>query len=80
MAARATVTTRWTVVTDSWPSAGMTSEATAAATRKMAGAGMWMRSLIRFDSTAATTAPAMISTIRAKCSTSLIGRAAAYFA
>jgi hypothetical protein len=39
MTARATVTTRWTVVTDTRPRAGMTSEATAAASRKIAGGG-----------------------------------------
>jgi hypothetical protein len=73
MTASATVTTRWTVVTDSWPSAGMMSEATAAASRKIAGAGIRMRSLIRLDTTAAMTAAEVISTISAKCSTSLIG-------
>jgi hypothetical protein len=73
MTARATVTTRWTVVTDSCPSVGTRSEATAAASRKIAGAGIRMRSLIRLDTTAAMTAAEVISTISAKCSTSLIG-------
>jgi hypothetical protein len=74
MTARATVTTRWTVVTDTSPSVGTTSEATAAASRKMAGAGTRMRSLIRLDSTAAVMATATTSMISAKCSTSLISR------
>jgi hypothetical protein len=54
----------------------MRSEAIAAASRKMAGAGIRMRSLTRFASTAATTAAAVISMISAKRSTSFIGRRA----
>jgi hypothetical protein len=72
MIASATDTTRWTVVTDSRPNVGITSEATAAASRKIAGAGIRIRSLIRFDSTAAVMATPTSSTSRAKCSTSLI--------
>jgi hypothetical protein len=77
MTASAIVTTRWTVVTDTSPSVGTTSEATAAATRKRAGAGIRVRSLIRLDTTAATSAAAVSSVMSAKCSTSLIDRAAA---
>jgi hypothetical protein len=72
--ASATVTTRWTVVTDTWPKAGMRSEASAAATRKIAGAGTRIRSLTRLDSTAAVMATATTNMISAKCSTSLISR------
>jgi hypothetical protein len=80
MTASPMVTTRWTVVIDTSPSVGTTSEATAAATRKRAGAGIRVRSLIRLDTTAATSAAAVSSVMSAKCSTSLIDRAAAYFA
>jgi hypothetical protein len=72
MTARATDTTSWTVVTDNSPNAGTTSEATAAASRKIAGAGTRIRSLIRFDSTAAVMATPTTSTSSTKCSTSLI--------
>jgi hypothetical protein len=72
MIASATDTTRWTVVTDSCPRDGTRSEATAAASRKIAGAGIRIRSLIRFDSTATVMATPTSSTSRAKCSTSLI--------
>jgi hypothetical protein len=74
MTASAMVTTRWTVVTDTWPSVGTTSEATAAASRKIAGAGLRIRSLIRFDTTAPTKAAAVSRTTSAKCSMSFIGR------
>jgi hypothetical protein len=72
MTTKATDTTRWTVVTDSWPKDGTRSEATAAARRKIAGAGIRVRSLIRFDSTAAVMAAPTTSTSSAKCSISLI--------
>jgi hypothetical protein len=72
MTASATDTTRWTVVTDSSPSAGTTSEATAAATRKIAGAGIRIRSLTRLNTTAAVMAAPTTSTSSAKCSTSPI--------
>src|SRR5215217_4572381 len=72
MTSRATDATRWTVVTDSRPRDGTTSEATAAARRKIAGAGIRIRSLIRFDNTATVMATPTSSTSRAKCSTSLI--------
>jgi hypothetical protein len=72
MTARASATTRWTVVTDNSPSVGTRSEATAAASRKIAGAGIRIRSLIRLDSTAPVMATPTTSTSSAKCSTSLI--------
>jgi hypothetical protein len=72
MTTRATDTTRWTVVTDSWPNVGITSEAAVAASRKIAGAGIRIRSLIRLDSTAAVMAAPTTSTSSAKCSTSPI--------
>ena len=62
MTASATETIRWTVVTDNSPSAGTTSEATAAATRKIAGAGIRIRSLIRLNRTAAMIAAPTTST------------------
>src|SRR5919108_2637656 len=68
----ATDTTRWTVVTDSSPSAGTRSEANAAPTRKIAGAGTRIRSLSRLTRTAAMIAPPTTSTSSAKCSTSRI--------
>jgi hypothetical protein len=74
MTASATVTTRWTVVTDTWPRAGMRSEASAAASRMIAGAGTRIRSLMRLDRTAAVMATATTNMITAKCSTSLICR------
>ena len=72
MTASATETIRWTVVTDNSPSAGRTSEASAAATRKIAGAGIRIRSLILLSRTAAMIAAPTTSTKSAKCSTSLI--------
>jgi hypothetical protein len=60
------------VVTDNPPSAGTMSDATAAATRKIAGAGIRIRSLIRLDNTAPVMATPTTSTSSAKCSTSLI--------
>ena len=72
MTANATDTTRWTVVTDNSPSAGTTSEANAAATRRIAGARIRIRSLIRLSRTAAMIAAPTTSTSTAKCSTSLI--------
>ena len=72
MTTRASDTTRWTVVTDSWPNTGIRSEAAAAASRRIAGAGIRIRSLIRFDSTAAVMAAPMTSTSSAKCATSLM--------
>jgi len=74
MTASAMVTTRWTVVTDTCPSVGTTSEATAAASKKITGAGIRIRSLIRFDTTTATKAAAVSRMTSAKGSTSLIGR------
>jgi hypothetical protein len=66
MTTSATDTTRWSVVTDSCPRAGTRSEASAAASRKIAGAGIRIRSLIRLDSTAAVIATPTTSTSSAK--------------
>ena len=67
-----TVTTRCTVSTGTCPSAGTRSEATAAATRKIAGAGTRIRSLIRLDTTASSPATLMTAMITPNGTTSFI--------
>jgi hypothetical protein len=69
---RATVTTRWTVTTGTRPRAGTRSEATAAASRKIAGAGTRNRWLSRLDKTASSPAPPTTAIARPKPTTSFI--------
>ena len=63
--ASATVTIRSTSVMGSRPSPGHRSEASAEASRKIAGAGIRMRALIRLDDTASAAASAVTNTISA---------------
>src|SRR5439155_26987520 len=66
-----TVTTRCTVITDTRPSAATRSDATAATSRKIAGAGTGIRALIRLDSTASVTPMPTTPIIRPKNGTSV---------
>ena len=66
-----TVTTRWTVMTGRSSRPGTVCDATAAATRKMAGAGTRIRSLSRLDQTASSPATLTTATSSAKGTTSV---------
>ncbi len=74
MITNATVTRRWSVTIPRPPSDGHRSEATAAASRKIAGAGMRTSALIRFDSSAADRASDTRAMTTPKACTSPIAR------
>jgi hypothetical protein len=70
--ANANVTICWTASTLSLPSAGHRSEAIAAVTKKIAGAGIRTHSLSRWENTAANPTSAATSTARPNVSTAVI--------
>ncbi len=72
MKINATVTSRSSVSTGTVESCGQMSAATAAATRKMAGAGTLMIAVIRLDPTAASSASAVSPITMAKLATSFM--------